>query len=224
MRAKIVLLLLGLLAMLASHQDARSATLCRGIGFDGDIVFPRAGGKFTGLWLDSTFPTVRATPGAGKVAWWWASDGFDWSLNWAFCSDVTLRAKCQDPIAIADLSAALGARDRMAALEAVLAKHGNLSMTSGPALLTWCPHWSEIVSSMPPRPVYLVAKLGTNTTRPAFKFIPATATSAPAREKSSSSRATVGSRCDCRTRVIEGSTLLCALEEQPTHVAICAKQ
>lgn len=217
MRHKIVFLLLAMLALLA---EPRAETLCRGIGYDGDIPMQTLPGqpKYSTLWGDSTFPSVRVTPGYGAVAWWYSSDGFDWTLNWAFCT----KDKCADQTMVADITNALASSDRLAAINAVMAKHHSLSANSV-ALLTWCPHWAEIKASRPTPPVYVVAKNGTSTTRPAYPYTPATATTPASRDTKSTARATVTATCDCKVRMFEGSTLYCAVDQARSLVAVCRK-
>jgi hypothetical protein len=217
MRHKIVFLLLAMLALLA---EPRAATMCRGIGSMADISITRSTVfEFPAVWEASKFPTVRVTPGYGAVAWWHTSDGFEWTTSWAFCTSAT----CTDPALARDLAAALASSNRLAGINAVFAKYRSLPFDSGPALLTWCPHWDEMQRSRPTNPAYAVAKNGSYPTRPAYPYIASTAVAPASRGPVSNGRATVGATCDCRVRLFEGSTLYCAVDQARTSVAVCSK-
>ena len=217
MRFKIICILLALLAL---ESEPRAATLCKGIGSDADIqLTAQPGFKFPAAWDDAKFPTVRVTPGKGAVAWWYTSDGFEWTRSWAFCTGTT----CVNPLLAVDLSVALASADRLGAINSVLAKYNTLSVDAPEALQVWCPHWDEMQRSRPANPAYVVAKNGTSTTRPAFAYTPATASTAASRSTKSTARATVGATCDCKVRLLEGTTLYCATNVERTLVAVCNK-
>lgn len=74
-----------------------------------------------------------------------------------------------------------------------------------------------VEASLPPVPIWKVAKNGTSTTRPAYPILNGV------RSTTSTARATVGATCDCSVRSVEGKSTYCAWEPTKTTVALCTR-
>lgn len=71
--------------------------------------------------------------------------------------------------------------------------------------------------SRPPTPVWTVARNSTYATRPAYPLVNGV------RSSTATARATVGARCNCAVRAVEGSSTYCAHEPTAATVALCMR-
>jgi hypothetical protein len=80
------------------------------------------------------------------------------------------------------------------------------------------PAWNDMVTTLPPAPVWTVAPNASYTTRPAYAVIDGV------RAVTSTARATVGAACYCGLRFIEGATTYCAVTTSGAWVSVCRRQ
>lgn len=206
MRYRIVLLLIAALALLAEPRQANAAEpSCWPAQAMGSGTLARA----------ERVELMPQPQYRGWVVWWYCSDEFEWSHRAFTCLESQL-AQC--------LTGVDTTLTDPAKLEALRAQKVKTPLRGVPN--EWICAYAlrdHIGPKTPAPPAYAVAKNGSYTTRPAYTFTPATATTPAVRAPVGTARATVTATCDCKVRLYEGKTLYCAVNQERTLVAVCAR-
>lgn len=154
----------------------------------------------------------------GAAAWWCPG---------RFAPTLTLYAvrwdAMTDPLR-ADLSA-LASQPDHAGIERMQAAHATTPLGSDVLRPVWEPAKARMLASRPADPVWLVARNGAYTTRPAYLVVAGPDSLSVIGSTATAARATVGASCACvRLRVVTGPTTYCGIDGESQLVAVCARQ
>lgn len=168
-------------------------------------------------------PTLRYTPGAGWLAYWYGPPAANGAKTLSFSFLTASAARAFDFSALAADIAASG-------VTAAARVRTTLSANDPAARAIWCPFWAEMVAGQnipapaPPAPAssYVVAKSGTATSRPAYSLADGVLGTKEV------ARAPVGMACICSSpgqSFMKGATLYCPYQGGPSYsvVAVCGK-
>jgi hypothetical protein len=155
---------------------------------------------------------LNATGGA--VAWW-CPGRFKptlslYAVRWDAMSE-PLRA---------DLNALVASPDQtVAGIDRMRATHATVPLNDAGLRLVWEPARARMLASRPSNPLWLVARNGIVTTRPAYT------SAGGVRQAMSSTRATVGVSCGClRLNIVEGQMVYCGFDNTSQLVTLCTRQ